>query len=336
MQESCKPTLSSEAKKLYKKYKTLFDSFAERNQYNVAVSAEEDGRFAYAGKKAKTADSSERQEMISNRDFSEDFVSTTLNSFGIKKLNDYIHIQRQVLSTLINEDFFTDTDARSRTDVNKELGLVIETNKSGIDETFSFNNFVRLGKYKKVAKLATIRQLPNAIKYGHIVADNVANKYNSTDHNKKFAYIEYKTEVDGQEIIVKLAIKKSPQKNKFWVHSIYTIENVSDSPAITENGNEAGHITADNGKIIPEEKPIVNSENELLSDRDSDYLDAVNRGDMETAQRMVDEVAKDAGYDVKGYHGTKADFTELMKSMTVRNTLIMRVSLPLGWLFLMF
>ena len=41
-----------------------------------------------------------------------------------------------------------------------------------------------------------------------------------------------------------------------------------------------------------------------LSDRDSSYMDAVNRGDMETAQRMVDEAAKEAGYSYKGYHGT--------------------------------
>lgn len=37
---------------------------------------------------------------------------------------------------------------------------------------------------------------------------------------------------------------------------------------------------------------------------DKDYLDAVNRGDMETAQSMVDEAAKAAGYDTKAYHGT--------------------------------
>ena len=40
------------------------------------------------------------------------------------------------------------------------------------------------------------------------------------------------------------------------------------------------------------------------SDRDSDYLDAVNRGDMVTAQKMADEAAKAAGYTVKAYHGT--------------------------------
>ena len=41
------------------------------------------------------------------------------------------------------------------------------------------------------------------------------------------------------------------------------------------------------------------------SDRDSSYMDAVNRGDMVTAQRMVAEAAREAGYtSPKLYHGT--------------------------------
>ena len=40
------------------------------------------------------------------------------------------------------------------------------------------------------------------------------------------------------------------------------------------------------------------------SDRDTTYLDAVKRGDMKAAQRMVDEAAKEAGYTIKAYHGT--------------------------------
>ncbi len=42
---------------------------------------------------------------------------------------------------------------------------------------------------------------------------------------------------------------------------------------------------------------------------DQDYLSAVKRGDMEESQRMVDEVAKTAGYSVKAYHQTSSDFT---------------------------
>ena len=192
--------------------------------------------------------------------FSHDFADSTFNSFGITNPSDYIHVQRKVFDTLLNEGFFTNTETRSRTDINAESGMVIETNKSGIFETFSLNNYGRLGKFKKIAKLATIRNLPDAIKYGHIVMDNADNIHDSTDNNKKFAYIEYATEVDDKEIILKLAIKKSPQKNKFWVHSIYTIENVSDSPASTNNGTEAGHITADSKEIIPQDFNSVNSE----------------------------------------------------------------------------
>ena len=48
------------------------------------------------------------------------------------------------------------------------------------------------------------------------------------------------------------------------------------------------------------------------TERDTEYLDAVNRGDTETAQRMVDDAAKEAGYNSpKIYHGTGA-YTEPM------------------------
>lgn len=43
--------------------------------------------------------------------------------------------------------------------------------------------------------------------------------------------------------------------------------------------------------------------------RDDEYFKAVADGDMETAKRLVDEAAKEAGYGVKAYHGTTSDFT---------------------------
>jgi hypothetical protein len=42
---------------------------------------------------------------------------------------------------------------------------------------------------------------------------------------------------------------------------------------------------------------------------DADYLDAVNRGDTNTAQKMVDEAARGAGYNYRGDHRAKTDFT---------------------------
>ena len=41
---------------------------------------------------------------------------------------------------------------------------------------------------------------------------------------------------------------------------------------------------------------------------DADYMDVVNRGDMKTAQRMVDDAAKAAGFFVRGFHGSSEKF----------------------------
>lgn len=45
---------------------------------------------------------------------------------------------------------------------------------------------------------------------------------------------------------------------------------------------------------------------QMLNQADSDYMDAVNRGDMEAAQEDVDFVAEQAGYTERAYHGTDA------------------------------
>ena len=100
-----------------------------------------------------------------------------VKSFGITKLGDYRHVQDQVLNTLSNEGFFDDEGRR--TDKNDSSGMVVEINESGIDETFSKENFSDIGKSLKLLKLATIREVPNAIKNGVLEADNVANAYSN-------------------------------------------------------------------------------------------------------------------------------------------------------------
>ena len=48
----------------------------------------------------------------------------------------------------------------------------------------------------------------------------------------------------------------------------------------------------------------VNGKFSLSAETDKTYLDAVNRGDTETAQMMVEDVAKELGYAIRAYHGT--------------------------------
>lgn len=71
-------------------------------------------------------------------------------------------------------------------------------------------------------------------------------------------------------------------------------------------------------KIIHQSNNIVNNNSMQKSEkntttkstkRDTEYMTAVNIGDTATAQRMVDEAAKNAGYSLKLFHQTENDFT---------------------------
>lgn len=65
-------------------------------------------------------------------------------------------------------------------------------------------------------------------------------------------------------------------------------------------------------EIVPQAETDLEAEDmeySISPETDAEYMDAVTNGDMETAQRLVDEVAAEAGYGVKAYHGTKDSFT---------------------------
>ena len=64
--------------------------------------------------------------------------------------------------------------------------------------------------------------------------------------------------------------------------------------------------------FVKDYKANHKSEQYSSQQTDADYMDAVNRGDMETVQKLVDKAAKTAGYTAKVYHGTqKFGFTKI-------------------------
>lgn len=99
-----------------------------------------------------------------------------------------------------------------------------------------------------------------------------------------------------------------------FVYSIQLNENkkIEASPSLGSPNGVLNRMLNASDKMIPQKPNSVKGETEkiLNSDRDSSYMDAVNRGDLETAQKMVDKVASEAGYIRLFYHGTKSgDFT---------------------------
>lgn len=240
-----------------------------------------------------------------NKTLSQTYVDDILDSFGIISIGDYEHVQEKVFDTLQNEGFFTENNSRS--DTNEQTGMVIETNKSGIDETFCDKNYRSLGRFKKIIKLATVREIPNAIKNGTLVADNVPNAY-GVNRGTKYAYLVYDTIIDGTEISIKITIRKSRQKNKFWVHSFEAIKKVNDLPDGVQNNAETGLRTADD-VTIPQNKPGVKTDSgktsrEIrVSDSDGNLLTE------EQQEYFKDSMVRDAnGNLLVVYHGTDAEF----------------------------
>ena len=81
----------------------------------------------------------------------------------------------------------------------------------------------------------------------------------------------------------------------------------------------------DEGNVIPLSErfnPVQEDIRYSITEADDEaYMDAVEDGDTETAQRMVDEAAKRAGYTVKAYHGTNSEnFTVFDTSKIGENT----------------
>ena len=85
---------------------------------------------------------------------------------------------------------------------------------------------------------------------------------------------------------------------------------MNDHPVVFENEwTFMGENTTKLRNAILEATQMDSSGHELYSSQetDADYMDAINRGDMETVQRMVNQTAKSNKYDVEMFHETDAD-----------------------------
>ena len=84
----------------------------------------------------------------------------------------------------------------------------------------------------------------------------------------------------------------------------------AEQDAFIENQNLVGQAVDAIGEWNESgKKPIDDTKySSRGTERDSEYMSAVNSGDMETAQKYVDEAAKEAGYTEEYYHGSHAKF----------------------------
>ena len=200
------------------------------------------------------------------KELSFEVESDVKKSFGFNSINDYVGVQKAVISTLSSEGFFDNNVI-----VNKDSGMEIEITKDGIKETLGpSTRFETLPKAVKELKLQTLRALPAIIENGKLQDDNVANKH--SDKSKlKYAYLSQDITIteNGRtsHYTITVSVRKSIEKNKFWIHEIRTTEKEHGLSSSRDITSVTGVIKTHAPKsIVSLDGVFVNSESE-----NSDY-----------------------------------------------------------------
>ena len=155
-----------------------------------------------------------------------------LEKFGIpntaRTLNDFVNIQKRVISTLDNDNFFNQNNKNIV--VNADTDIVVAITKDGIRETLSTEKrYFSLPRKIKTAKIAVIDNLPDMIRYAEVVNENEKNY-----HSKKgssFLVLSHPAIVDGENYNVEIKIKKTPVENKFYIHNL-NLQNKNETVAL--------------------------------------------------------------------------------------------------------
>lgn len=137
-----------------------------------------------------------------------------IQSYNIaEKFNDYIGMQKEIINVLKEEGFFNNNVV-----VNEKSGMQVRINPRGIKETLgSGMRFQNLPRILKKYKVATIRKLPEIIRKGILVEDNVENVHGK---NQLYAYFMTPIIIEGKNMHVKVNVRKSLEVNKFWIHNV--------------------------------------------------------------------------------------------------------------------
>lgn len=247
-----------------------------------------------------------KKESRYSLDLIDNYTEKQYNDYGWARVND-------VLSYRENGNFRTKyrkiKDGRQK-DFRRSSRdeIIVETNdmeggKHGVNnvlvfakgsyEDYRITKVIRL-KINNETELEKVRDYI----YGQ-ETDEYRKSYYQTDDIAGLLYEEeYITRHTAHDCLAYKQIKQSRAKSG---------RNDADS-GIGAIGN--GNLNSDSG----------NGKSKRLSSLDKSYLKLVEYGYMKTAQRMVDEAAKNAGYAIKAFHGSKSEFTFFDKGKRGSNT----------------
>lgn len=121
--------------------------------------------------------------------------------------------------------------------------------------------------------------------------------YANTAEDKFGIVKEFQEEYLGKNIPLPTGLDENGKPLPGNLTDLLTDRAIAFREGLMEMQNQAAQEQA---QVVEESQ----QEGKASTEIDTDYLAAVDSGDMETAQRMVDEAAKKAGYTVRKYHQT--------------------------------
>lgn len=190
--------------------------------------------------------------------------------------------------------------------------MVIVINKKGIKETFNNKNYFNYSRNLKLAKLASIRKIPEIIENGKLILDDEKN-YHRNNSSIKYAYIVCETKINGKNANIKITVRKSPQNNKFWVHHIYIEKGTERTSAGTSKSSKTAFIPFGATNSISQSENNVNTKNDESSN-DIKYsmgglkAETADKSALEKAMELEkdgtdsEKIRKETGW-FKGYDG---------------------------------
>lgn len=266
---------------------------------------------------------------------SDEYISGVVSETEIE--NNISTIAEMTSVASIKGDEFKMGDGRLLTDVTaffESIGGTVYNKRLG--DIFLRKRGVRhdLGHGMSDEKAASFAAIPTVLENGHVAGFVVNKGGKGFDSATVVAPITIKNEPYMMGVIV----HRSNKENRFYVHDVVAIKEEA-APLITgtHNVGETGGATSTISIIrkilsVKANQTESGKKDSLRKKMDQQYLDAVNRGDMRTAEKLVEEAAKQWGAFLNNseanevfpqsgevrtfYHGTNTgDFTVFDKGL---------------------
>ncbi len=301
----------------------VLSELAEKNPTGLKKFVEEIKKFltevrnyiAYLAKHDETAAAALRKDAKEAADLAER-ITDTLESVQAEKRDERYEIGESKYSIKTDRNGFyvlIDTgmdvfngktvsemqDIAKKIIINKFKGKVLSVGKNGkayvnkrSAEEFSYPANRRMPDDIKTAKMKTAQELDKLL----AVSEFVGHTDDDGRHPDAVGgWDNYITRFMLDGVMFSGVVKIKVTNRGYLFYDITQIKRIAHESDLTENGFSA--VAMDNSKIIiSDSSEKSNPENEEISSlhkslqtTDADYLAAVERGDMETAQRMVEE-----------------------------------------------